>query len=147
MRSLIVLRFFLAALFIISGGEKALGPYQNFLYVVQNYEIFPPFLEEIIARALPWVELFLGIFLLLGLWLKAALRGSFVLFAGFVMVVSQAMVRDLPITECGCFGALISFPLYVVLIFDTTMFFVTLLLIRKFDAVSSLSLDKRFELT
>ncbi|HLF17641.1 MAG TPA: DoxX family protein [Candidatus Omnitrophota bacterium] len=144
MNIFVLLRWLIGLLFIVSGGEKLIGPFQNFLYVVESYEAFPRFLQEIIAHALPWGELFLGIFVLLGLWTKAALRGVLVLIAGFVLIVSQAIIRQLPITECGCFGELMSFPLPVVLIFDSSLFIITLFLLRKFDQTVRLSLDQHF---
>ena len=145
MRYLIILRFLVGALFIVSGGEKVLGPYQNFLYVVQSYEIFPSMAEELIARTLPWIELFTGLFLVLGLWLKGAIWAALLMFTGFILVVAQAMVRQLPIDKCGCFGELISFPLYGVLIFDSGAFFITYVLLKKNDVISYLSLDRVFK--
>ena len=80
---LVVLRILVGSIFVVSGFEKAIGPYQNFLYVVQSYEFLPTTLEEIVARALPWIEIFLGVFLISGLWLKWMLRSALILFAMF----------------------------------------------------------------
>jgi uncharacterized membrane protein YphA (DoxX/SURF4 family) len=145
MKILLILRLLIGVLFVVSGGEKALGPYQNFLYVVQSYEIFPPMLAELIARTLPWIELFAGLFIVLGLWLKTALWTAWAMFLGFIIVVAQAMVRQLPIDECGCFGELLSFPLYGVLVFDSCAFLITSVLLRKIDVISILSLDRIFK--
>ena len=128
----------------MSGGEKLIGPYQNFLYVVQNYQCLPPFMEEIVARVFPWIELLLGIFLMLGLWTKQALFGILLMFASFMTIVSQAIIRQLPITECGCFGELISFPLPVILTFDSTMFLISFRLLKKLDHTRKISLDQYF---
>jgi len=144
MNIFIPLRIMIGILFIVSGGEKLIGPYQNFLYVVSTYEIFPSILEEVIARGVPWVELILGLFLLLGLWTLNACKGALILFTGFIIIVTQAIIRDLPITECGCFGELLSFPLNVVLLFDSCMFFICFYLIKKIHKTSQFSLDKVF---
>ena len=99
----------IGGLFVVSGFEKLIGPYQNFFYVIQNYSFLPLFLTEIAARLLPWFEFFLGIFLVLGLWTKWTLRAVMALLLMFMGVVIQALIRQLPITECGCFGGLILF--------------------------------------
>jgi len=138
-------RFLIGCLFIVSGFEKLLGPYQNFLYVVQGYECFNPFLENIVAHIVPWIELLLGVFLVIGVWLKWALRGVLILFAGFIMILSQAILRKLPITECGCLGELLSFPLHVFLVFDSIFFLITGLLLKKIEKTSVFSLDHYYE--
>jgi len=112
----------IGGIFVVSGFEKFIGPYQNFLYVIQNYSFLPLPLAEIVARLLPLAEFLLGIFLVLGLWSKWALRAVATLLLIFMAVVIQALVRNLPIDECGCFGGLISVPLPVVLTFDATVF-------------------------
>ena len=63
-----ILRIIMGLFFLIVSTDTLLQPYQNFLYIVQNYQLFPPFLEEIVARVVPWIEFFLGLFLILGLW-------------------------------------------------------------------------------
>lgn len=140
----VVIRVLTGCLFVISGFEKLIGPYQNFLYVVQNYEFLPIVLEEIVARILPWGELFLGVFLVFGLWLKWALRSTLILFLMFVCIVGQALLRKLPIDECGCFGSLISLPLVAVLMFDSMMLLLTGLLMKKEERAGLFSLDRYF---
>ena len=132
----------IGGIFVVSGFEKLIGPYQNFLYVIQNYSFLPLSLAEIVARLLPWVEFFLGIFLVLGLWLKWTLRAVMALLLMFMVVVIQALIRNLPIDECGCFGALISFPLQVVLAFDTTVFVLTRFLSFRREEAERCSLDR-----
>ncbi|MCK5180279.1 MAG: DoxX family membrane protein [Candidatus Omnitrophica bacterium] len=141
----VIIRVLVGCMFVVSGFEKLIGSYQNFLYVVQGYELFPPLLENAAAHVMPWAELFLGAFLLLGLWLKWALRVAAIVMGMFIFVVAQAILRGLSIIECGCFGDFISVPLHVVLIFDTIMLFVIDFLMRKEERTSVLSLDRYFE--
>jgi uncharacterized membrane protein YphA (DoxX/SURF4 family) len=142
---LLLIRCMIGLLLIVSGVEKLIGPYQNFLYVVQQYEIFPEILEGVVTRVVPWVELFLGVFLVFGLYLRNSLIATAVLFAGFVFILSQAMIRSLPVTECGCLGELISFPIHVTLMMDCTIFIILLFAIKKISCVSFLSLDQYFQ--
>ena len=137
-------RILIGCLFIVSGFEKLIGPYQNFLYVVQSYEFLPTLLEEMVARTLPWIELFLGVFLVVGLWLKWALRSIGMVIFLFILIVGQALLRKLPIDECGCFGGLISLPLYAVLIFDSMLFLLTGVLLKREKCINIFSLDQYF---
>ncbi|MBZ0167229.1 MAG: hypothetical protein K8I00_10530, partial [Candidatus Omnitrophica bacterium] len=57
---LVFARFLIGLIFVVSGFEKIITPYQNFQYVIQAYELFPEFAEAIIARTFPWVELITG---------------------------------------------------------------------------------------
>ena len=132
----------IGGIFVVSGFEKLIGPYQNFLYVIQNYSFLPLFPAEFVARVFPWIEFCLGIFLVLGLWLKWTLRAVMVLLLMFMVVVIQALIRNLPIDECGCFGALISFPLPVILAFDAAVFVLTWFLSFRMEEAERCSLDR-----
>lgn len=140
----ILLRIALGSIFIISGFEKLAGPYQNFLFVIQSYDLLPPVFEELTARIFPWFELFIGLFLFLGLWLTKALLGSLLMSLTFMSVVSQAIIRKLPLDECGCFGELVSFPLHVVLMIDISMCLCALLMLKFLKASQQCSLDAYF---
>ena len=90
---------------------------------------------------MPWFELFLGAFLLLGFYLKWTLRGTLILLGAFIFIVSQAIIRKLPIDECGCFGGLVSLPLHGVLMMDSALLLLTGLLLYKTNSTCFLSLD------
>ena len=96
-----ILRTFIGSIFLVSSLGKLLSPYQNFLYVVQAYQFLPSWGEVVVAQVFPWIELIVGVFVLLGLWTPWALRGALVLFAVFVVVVGQALIRNLPLESCG----------------------------------------------
>ena len=140
-----VLRIIIASVFIITGTEKLINPYQNFLVVVQSYEVLSKPLEEFVARVFPWLEFILGVFLLLGFWLKIVLRFLLVLNTGFIMIIGQAMIRHLPIHECGCFGNLISFPLWVTFILDCVFWIFIGTLLKRIPQASKLSLDNYYQ--
>jgi len=140
----VIIRILIGCLFVVSGFEKLIGPYQNFMYVVQSYEFLPTILEEVVARILPWGEFFLGVFLVFGLWLKWTLRLTLTLIVMFILIVGQALLRKLPIDECGCFGGLVSLPLYGVLIFDSMLLLLTSLLLKYKNRTNILSLDGYF---
>ena len=93
---------------------------------------------------MPWIELVVGLFLILGLWLDIILKMTLLIFLAFIVMVGQAIIRHLPITECGCFGEGLSFPLPVVLMMDSTLLLVTGILLLKKDKVRCFSLDSYF---
>lgn len=139
----VILRILLASVFLVSGGEKLLGHYQNFQYVIQGYQIVPTFLEEPTARIFPWIEFIVGLFLLLGIWTKLSLLAVKVMVVVFIFLLAQALIRNLPIKECGCFGELVSFPLSVTVCFDAVLLSTTLALCRRKE-VLRFSLDEYF---
>jgi hypothetical protein len=141
---LLFLRFLLGAFFLLMGGAKLLAPYQNFLYIVQGYQIFPPFLEEFAARVVPWIELFLGVFLILGLWLKQALIALLILISGFLLILGQAILRSLPIGSCGCFGDWVSISMPRMVLIDSSLWLLTFLLLAQLPKALPFSLDNYF---
>lgn len=141
---LFVLRILIGSLFVVIGVTKIMEPYQNFLYVVQGYEILPAMLEDIVARVFPWIELFLGLFLVLGLWLKWVLRAFVVLMVAFIGIISQALIRKLPLEYCGCFGGLFSSDIQHTLIMDICLLLLMISLLHGVEHASFWSLDKYF---
>jgi uncharacterized membrane protein YphA (DoxX/SURF4 family) len=97
----VILRIIIGGIFLVSGLGKLLSPYQNFLYVIQAYELLPSWAEVLVAQIFPWMELIVGVFVTLGLWTPWALRGALVLFGIFVVVVGQALIRNLPLESCA----------------------------------------------
>lgn len=138
-------RILLGGLLVFSGFEKLTSPYQNFLYVVQSYDLVSHPLDEWVARFFPWGEFFAGVFIFLGLWTAWALRGSLILFTIFIGVVGQALIRQLPITECGCFGEALNLSLRTVLLLDSMLWLLTVKMLLNVPKVASLSVDQYFE--
>ncbi len=137
------LRILLGGFFTVSGFEKLVAPYQNFLYVIQSYDLLRvPLLEEAVTRVLPWCEFFIGIFLVLGFGLKWASRAVSILLLVFLVTVGQALIRRLPVAECGCFGDMISFPLPVVLMMDTLFLLLVRWMSHRIENTSVFGLDR-----
>ena len=98
----LLFRLIIGSIFFISGFEKTTSHYQNFLYVIQNYEFLPAALENISAHFIPWLELIVGLTLLVGIWTKLSLRIIQVLLGCFIVIVAQAIIRQLDVVDCGC---------------------------------------------
>ena len=144
MNPVILIRILIGLIFVVSGGEKLLSPYQNFLYVIQAYEIVPSPWDEWVARIFPWMEFFWGIFTVVGLWTIWSLRGLLLSTSCFLFVVGQALWRNLPIEKCGCFGGLVSIPLPTILLMDAVMWIYIAYLIIRIERSHRFSLDEYF---
>lgn len=74
-----------------------------FLDTVYSYQIFSEVCGNLVALFLPFLQLVLGVCLLLRYWTTTAYLLSIGLLISLTAVQIQAMVRGLDI-ECGCFG-------------------------------------------
>jgi uncharacterized membrane protein YphA (DoxX/SURF4 family) len=89
--------------FIYASLDKIAAP-AYFAGTIQNYQLLPDSLINIVAIILPWLELICGILLLAGIWHRsAALIISFLMIA-FIVAITSVIIRGLDI-ECGCFGS------------------------------------------
>jgi len=95
-------RLGLASIWLISGILKAADPRQT-LVAVRGYRIFPESLVGVVAAALPYLEIALGLLLLVGLATRLAAVLAAVVLVAFIAGVISAAARGLSI-DCGCFG-------------------------------------------
>jgi uncharacterized membrane protein YphA (DoxX/SURF4 family) len=97
-----VARLGLAAVFLVSGVLKAIDPDATYV-AVRAYDLLPKLGVALVAGALPWLEIVIGLLLLVGIATRAVAVASAVLLLGFMVGVTQAWARGLSI-DCGCFG-------------------------------------------
>ena len=140
----VFLRIVLGSIFFLSGLEKILSPYQNFLYAIQAYQLLPSWAEELTARVFPWIELFGGLFTVLGLWTGRALQSVLIMTAAFIAVVGQALLRGIALDQCGCFGELVHVPPRAIIVFDSVLLLLTVFLLRYPSKILRFSLDRYF---
>jgi len=98
----IIIRLLLGFLFLYSALDKILAP-AKFAEVIYNYRLLPVELLNICAIIVPWIEITIGVTLLLGVWVTSSallLSGLTVVFIGLLL---SAIGRGLNI-ECGCFS-------------------------------------------
>ena len=62
----------------------------------------PIFVNNIIALTLPWLELLIGIGIILGIYMESLLRLTILLLIMFIFILAQAVYRGID-TNCGCF--------------------------------------------
>jgi uncharacterized membrane protein YphA (DoxX/SURF4 family) len=95
-------RFGLAGVWLVSGYLKAVDP-RTTVVAVRGYQIFPESLVVPFASVLPYLEIALGLLLLVGLATRLAAVLSAVVLVAFIAGVISAAARGLSI-DCGCFG-------------------------------------------
>lgn len=85
----VLARWFLGALFIYMGLNKALHPVE-FLKLVRQYELVQtPLLLNLIAAGLPWFEVFCGLLLVAGV----AVRGSALMLVAMLVPFTLVVLR------------------------------------------------------
>ncbi|PWU53112.1 DoxX family protein [Micromonospora globispora] len=96
-------RLGLAAVWLIAGATKV-GDLAASGRAVNAYQVMPYELATVIGAALPFVELALGVLLLVGLATRLAAGFSAALLLVFITGIASAWSRGLAI-DCGCFGS------------------------------------------
>jgi uncharacterized membrane protein YphA (DoxX/SURF4 family) len=98
----LVLRVVLGAIFIVAGASKV-GNANMFAAQIAGFRILPQVVIAPLALGLPFLELLLGGYLVLGLFTRASAWVAVVLLALFDGAIASAVVRGLTVS-CGCFG-------------------------------------------
>tara|TARA_Y100001968_G_scaffold64411_1_gene55158 strand:+ start:504 stop:950 length:447 start_codon:yes stop_codon:yes gene_type:complete len=96
-----LIRLIMGLVFIIAAYPKILDP-NAFSSNIHNYGVTPLYIENLIALILPWIELFIGISLIVKYKYESSLDICIYLMIGFTILISQAYIRGLSI-DCGCF--------------------------------------------
>lgn len=95
-------RIILAGIFLYSGYVKIQQPLQ-FAANLSAYKLFPESLILPIMNYLPWLEIGLGVMLLIGWKLRFFAAGTIALLAMFMGVMTITYARGIE-ADCGCFG-------------------------------------------
>ena len=97
----VLFRLIVGITFLYASLDKIAHPDQ-FARIVYNYKILPGFLINIFAITLPWMELFCGLFLILGLFIESSSLLISFLSIIFAIALSINLLRGIDIA-CGCF--------------------------------------------
>ena len=98
----VLARLGLAAVWLASGYLKAVDPRET-IVAVRAYQLLPESVVGVVAAVLPYLEIALGVLLLIGLATRLAAVLSAVVLVIFIAGVISAAARGLSI-DCGCFG-------------------------------------------
>ena len=100
----LAIRLAAAAIWLVAGAAKV-TELTHFHAQVAQYRLLPHALEAPFAYALPFVELLVGFYLLIGLLTRIAALVGCTLMVLFLAAQAQAWARGLSL-DCGCFGTL-----------------------------------------
>lgn len=98
----LVARLALGGVLVVAGGLKVGNPLGS-ARAVQAYDVMPFELARWIGYGLPWLEIVVGVLLVLGLFTRVSAVVGGLLMLAFVVGIAQAWARGLTI-DCGCFG-------------------------------------------
>jgi uncharacterized membrane protein YphA (DoxX/SURF4 family) len=99
----LALRVVLAAVFAYAAYTKLRQPWLVFAMSIDAYGLLPEVGVLAVARTLPWLELVLGVLLLMGVWLRAVSVLTAAILGVFFGIMVMSFGKGMGI-DCGCFG-------------------------------------------
>jgi uncharacterized membrane protein YphA (DoxX/SURF4 family) len=98
-----ILRLLLALVFLYAAYTKLKQPWLVFAMSIDAYQLLPEWAVLFFAQTLPWLELTIGVLLLLGLWIRFTSAAAAIMLGGFFTIMLVSYGRGMGI-DCGCFG-------------------------------------------
>lgn len=95
-------RMIISATFLYAAHDKIVRP-DDFQSAILDYQIIGTWWSAALAYVLPGLELACGLAIWTNYLRQAALWTLLAMVFGFLLAVSSALLRGLPIS-CGCFG-------------------------------------------
>jgi uncharacterized membrane protein YphA (DoxX/SURF4 family) len=95
-------RLVLGVVLLVAGGLK-IGNLPKSAMAVRSYEMLPIPLANFLGYTLPWIEIGLGLLLIVGVTVKISGALGALTMLAFIIAIAQAWARGLSI-DCGCFG-------------------------------------------
>ena len=95
-------RLILGVVLLVAGGLK-IGNLPKSAMAVRSYEMLPIPLANFLGYTLPWIEIGLGLLLIVGVIVKISGALGALTMLAFIIAIAQAWARGLSI-DCGCFG-------------------------------------------
>jgi uncharacterized membrane protein YphA (DoxX/SURF4 family) len=101
---ILILRVAIGALLLVAGALKAHDGFHVTAETIVAYRLLPAFAVVPLAVFLPYFEIGLGCYLVLGLYTRVIATISALQFVIFTFAVASVVARHIQIS-CGCFGA------------------------------------------
>ena len=86
----IIFRLIIGSVFIYAAIDKILDPY-TFAADIRNYQILPDMFSNMLALILPWIELYCGLFLILGFYIRTS---ALLIAAMLVVLLASAKIPE-----------------------------------------------------
>lgn len=136
----LVLRLIIGSVLIYAGFMKAVAPTAEFAAMISAYKVLPAHWAPMLALALPYLEMWVGLFVLTGLFTKSGPAAAAGLFSVFLVALSSALLRGIDLVSCGCFGADSLSP-QTTLVMDLTLLILSIVLYKIHQFPQPLTLD------
>jgi thiol-disulfide isomerase/thioredoxin/uncharacterized membrane protein YphA (DoxX/SURF4 family) len=140
---ILFLRLGLGAIFIVASIAK-IQDIAKFISTINSYGILSGGLANLYGYVVPWVELFIGCSMILGVFIRFSAIISFLLTISFMIASSYALINDVG-GPCGCFGQFLSMSHQVSLTIDVLMIMAAIIVIfykgKEFSSLEQL-IDK-----
>ncbi len=98
----LAVRLLLGGIFIFAALDKIAEP-DAFAKSIGNYHIIPNAALNLMALTMPWIELLAGIFLVIGVRIRASSALISGMLIVFIIAIISAILRGYNI-NCGCFA-------------------------------------------
>jgi uncharacterized membrane protein YphA (DoxX/SURF4 family) len=98
----LAVRVLVGGLFVAAGALKV-GHFNDLAAAIAGFRILPEAVIAPLAVVLPFFEMGLGIYLILGLFTRAAAIVAAVQLFVYAAAIASAVIRHIP-ANCGCFG-------------------------------------------
>jgi len=95
-------RLLLGGVLLVAGGLKVTKPTES-ANATAAYKILPTDLAHLFGYALPWIEVAVGMLLILGIMVRYSAIFSGIIMIVFIAAIASVWARGLLI-DCGCFG-------------------------------------------
>lgn len=95
-------RLILGGVLLAAGGLKVFKPTDS-ANAVAAYKLMPTELAHLIGYALPWLEVAIGLLLIVGFMVRPAAVFSGLIMVVFIGAIASVWARGMLI-DCGCFG-------------------------------------------
>ena len=97
------LRVYLGVVFLLAAWFKIVDPRQ-FALSIATYDLLHLYLINLMAVILHWIEVFVGVTLILGWWTRASALCIAGMMVMFIVALSLALAEGLEMS-CGCFAS------------------------------------------
>jgi len=95
-------RLILGGVLLAAGGLKVFKPTES-ANAVAAYKLMPTELAHLIGYALPWLEVAIGLLLIVGFMVRPSAVLSGLIMIVFIGAIASVWARGMLI-DCGCFG-------------------------------------------
>tara|TARA_Y100000310_G_C20317575_1_gene639178 strand:- start:145 stop:561 length:417 start_codon:yes stop_codon:yes gene_type:complete len=105
-----IVRIILGILFVFSGAIK-IPKLSNFYHIVVQYGILKGKLVKLFAYSLPFVELLIGILILVGILFPWSILLTLFMLLISTFGIGYALYQKKKMEDCGCYAGIIKVPI------------------------------------